>query len=119
MCSKEYLLKYSCDVYENDYLEGEGNNANYWCDTYNCSGVGSPEEAIEALFKHKLWYNYNPEHRYVEDSIVHYSVMVDCENEEASVNEIVEWKKGNLKLWVNNIAIQVFCVEPVVLADYN
>ena len=119
MCIKEYLLKYSCDVYEDDYLEGEGKHVNYWSDTYNCSGLETPEEAIEALFKHRLWYNYNPEHRCVYDGVVHYSVMVDVNNEEASVNELVEWKQGKTKLWVNNICIEVFCVEPVELPDYN
>lgn len=118
MC-KEYLLKYECDVYEDDYLEGEGEHVNYWCDTYNCSGVLSVEDAIEALFKHRLWYNYNPEHKAVYENTIHYSVMVDNDNAEASVNELTEWKKGNLKLWVNNISITVFCVEPVELPDYN
>ena len=119
MCIKEYLLKYSCDVYEADYLKGVGKGVNYWSGTYNCSGLETPEEAIEALFKHKLWYSYNPEYRCVYGGIVHYSVMVDCDNAEASANEIVGWKQGETKLWVNNICIEVFCVEPVELPDYN
>ena len=119
MCIKEYLLKYICVVYEDDYLDGEGKHVNYWSDTYNCSGLETPEEAIEALFKHRLWYNYNPEHRCVYDGVAHYSVMVDVNNEEASVNELVEWKQGKTKLWVNDISIEVFCVEPVKLPDYN
>ena len=119
MCIKEYLLKYSCDVYEDDFLNGEGKGVNYWMGTYNCSGLETPEEAVEALFKHNLGYNYEPKHRCVYDGIVHYSVMVDCDNAEASAYEIEGWRKGNLKLWVNNISITVFCVEPVALADYN
>ena len=117
MWVKQYLLKYSCDVYEDDYCNGEVKHVNYWSDTYNCR-VETPEEAIEALFK-KLGYNYSPEHRCVYDGIVHYSVMVDVNNAEASENEIVEWQQGKTKLWVNDISIEVFCVEPVELPDYN
>lgn len=117
--TKQYLLKYSCDVYQDDYIKGEGDMVNYWCGTYNCSGLGSPEEAIEALFKHTLGYKYNPEYRCVYAGIVNYSVMVDCDNVEASINEIIEWKKGKKELWINNICIEVFCVEPVELPAYN
>lgn len=119
MRTKGYLIKYSCYVYEDDYLNGEGKGVNYWYDTYDCGGLETPEEAIEALFKHKLGYNYNPEYRSVYDGIVRYSVMVDCDNAEASENEIVEWQQGKTKLWVNDISIEVFCVEPVELPNYN
>lgn len=118
MC-KEYLLKYECDVYLDDYLEGEEANCNYWTDSYNVSGVSCVEDAIEVLIYHRLGYSYNPNHKSVYDNTVHYIVMVDEDNYEASVNELTEWKKGNIKLWVNNITIQVFCVEPVSLEDFN
>ena len=107
---KTYSIKTGHDIYIDSYNEGEGKQVNF----YTLEGevkADNPTQAIEQFFETTLYYNFNMANAYIDDeikNILHYSVLVDEENVEASKNEIELWKEGKKVLYSNNISLYIY-----------
>lgn len=107
---KTYIVKTMHDVYVDDYNEGEGKHVN----SYNLKGEiesETPQDAVQQYFDRHLGYNFAMNNAYVphkeeEDApknVLHYSVLVDEENVEASKEDIKLWQEGKKELYSNSI----------------
>jgi len=102
------------DIYVDDYNKGELDNVN-WFKMDSIISANDTNEAIQKYFNDVLYYSFNIDGAYIphteDDSvsknILHYSVLVDVDNNEASENEIELWKESKLKLYVDNIHITI------------
>ena len=111
----KYYITYECDVYEYDYENGEGNMVNCWADKFT-SNKNTPTEAVEELFEKHLFYKLNKEYL-DDDEMVSYPVCVDVNNEEASEEDIEEWKSGKLDLYTNYIRFEIFELKKIDLSE--
>ena len=58
-----------------------------------------------------MYYDFKKDNASKSDEVeneLHYSVLVDVENLEASENQIEKWKQGKEKLYSSNITITVY-----------
>ena len=105
---KRYYIESNHDVYKDSYNEGETENINY----YNLKSIvqaKNPKEAIKQYFDKELCYSFNIDNSDTdEDGVLHYSVLVDEENSEATEKEIELWKEGKKVLYSNNITLSIF-----------
>lgn len=119
---KTYIINSEHIVYVDIYENGEKEQVN----SYNIKDrikANNPREAIKLHFEKTLYYSFNFENACIDheeintDNIntLHYSVLVDAENSEASESEINEWKQGKKLLYCNNIYLQIFEVVPVLI----
>ena len=112
---KTYSIKTGHDIYIDSYNEGEGKHVNYY-DIKAEVKAENPTQAIEKYFEDTLYYNFNMNLAYIaheedEDqpvNVLHYSVLVDEENAEASVEEVELWKEGKKVLYSNNIYLSIY-----------
>ena len=66
---------------------------------------------IEKYFETTLYYDFKKDNASKSDEVeneLHYSVLVDVENLEASENQIEKWKQGKEELYSSNITITVY-----------
>jgi hypothetical protein len=109
---RRFYISSNHDVFVDDYNQGELENVNW----YNLDSIISADninEAIQKYFNDKLYYSFDIDHAYIphtEDesvpkNVLHYSVLVDVDNSQASENEIELWKEDKLKLYVDNIQL--------------
>jgi len=97
------------NVFIDNYKQGEGEHVNSYLikATIDAENVN---DAILQYFKKTLYYSFEFKHAYVDDdcnNVLHYSNLVDVDNEEASANEIAKWKQNKLVLYSNNIQVEV------------
>jgi hypothetical protein len=121
---KTYIINTSHTVYLDSYLNGETEQVNFYIikDTIKAN---SPREAIQLYFEKNLYYSFNFENSFVsheeceseKDNInnLHYSVLVDADNLEASESEISQWKEDKKLLYSNNIYLTIFEAVPVLI----
>ena len=112
---KNYKVTSYHTVYEDDFKEGELEEVNCYFESEVIAAT-SPLEAIENYFEH-LGYDYNQEMAWIDGEFLDYSVHVDVDNLPANEVEIAEWKKGELKLYANNIRVNVEKMELVNLEE--
>ena len=111
---KKYYIESTHEIYVDDYNYGEGKH----CNSYTQSayiGAESPKEAIEKYFEKELYLSFDIKHACIDheeginesENTLHYSNLVDDDNNEASEVDIKEWKKGKLKLYSNNTFLTI------------
>lgn len=106
---KTYVIDCQHSIYIDSYTEGETKNVNNF-DTDGKYNAETPTEAIEKHF-YSLGYNFNA--NYIdtdeeEENKIFYSVLCDEENNEATENQIEDWKKDEKILYSNNMIIYVY-----------
>lgn len=96
-------------VYVDNYEEGEQENVNNYTLEREIKAE-TPKQAIEKYFEDFLYYDFNFSDSLIdeEENILNYSVLVDAENVEASDSMKELWKKGQVKLYSNNIQLELF-----------
>ena len=105
------------DVYIEDYEQGELDRVNGYTLT-NEVEANDAWEAIEKYFETTLYYDFKKDNASKSDEVeneLHYSVLVDVENLEASEKQIEDWKQNKQKLYSNNITITVYEIIETVL----
>ena len=103
---KRYKIISTHDIYEDDYLEGQGNLINsFTLDSEQ--EISTPIEAIEKHFSN-FGYSFDSANAEFDGNLCHYGFMVDDDNIEASTQELEWFKNGNKKLYADNTAIQVY-----------
>ena len=107
---KTFKIHSAHDVYIDDYEQGELDRVNGYTVT-NEVEANDVWEAIEKYFETTLYYDFKKDNASKSDEVeneLHYSVLVDVENFEASENQIEKWKQGKEKLYSSNITITVY-----------
>lgn len=107
---KTYIVKTMHDVYVDDYNEGEGKHVNSY-DLKEEVKAETPQDAVQQYFEKHLGYKFAINNAYIphkeeEDApknVLHYSVLVDEENVEASKEDIKLWQEGKKELYSNSI----------------
>jgi hypothetical protein len=110
---KNYIIECEHDIYIDSYEQGELENVN-WYKTQGKYNAKNPFEAVKEHLK-SLGYDFNKENSEVNEemlNLIHYSVLVDNESNNASENQVELWEKGDLKLYSNNMAIYVYELTP-------
>lgn len=110
----EYLIKSYHNIYVDDYNEGELDHIN----GYNMSAfIKAPDagNAIQQYIENCLYYKFNSNYLDTsgDDISSYYDVLVDKDDAEATENERELWKQGKLKLYNNQIRIEVYNVSIV------
>ena len=114
---KTFKICSAHDVYIDDYEQGELDRVNGYTVT-NEVEANDVWEAIEKYFETTLYYNFKKEYASKSDEVeneLHYSVLVDVENLEASEKQIEDWKQNKQKLYSNNITITVYEIIETVI----
>ena len=114
---KTFKIHSAHDVYIYDYEQGELDRVNGYTVT-NEVEANDVWEAIEKYFETTLYYDFKKDNASKSDEVeneLHYSVLVDVENLEASENQIEKWKQGKEKLYSSNITITVYEIIGTVL----
>ena len=117
---KTYFIKTNHEVFIDKFNEGELDFVN----AYNIEAkvkAESVENAIQEYFDKHLYYDFNMNHAYVphqeeeteEKNTLHYSVLVDVDNNKASGQEVEEWKEDKLTLYSNNIFLKIYELNEV------
>lgn len=122
---KTYIINSEHTVYLDSYENGEMEQVNFYTqkDTIKAN---SPREAIKLYFEKSLYYSFNLKDTYIvheeeeNDSeapinTLHYSILVDGNNSEASESEISQWKEDKKLLYSNNIYLTIFEAVPVLI----
>lgn len=109
---KVFKIVSTHDVYEDSYNEGEGKHANYYTNSAEIKKE-TVEEAIKEYINNHLCYEYSERLIHKEDNVLHLTVIVDNDNLQPSKDEIKQWEEGKIKLYANNIAIEVYEVVRV------
>ena len=107
---KTFKIYSAHDIYTDDYEQGELDRVNGYTVT-NEVEANDVWEAIEKYFETTLYYDFKKDNASKSDEVeneLHYSVLVDVENLEASENQIEKWKQGKEKLYSSNITITVY-----------
>ena len=107
---KTFKIRSAHDIYIDDYEQGELDRVNGYTVT-NEVEANDAWEAIEKYFETTLYYDFKKDNASKSDEVeneLHYSVLVDVENLEASENQIEKWKQGKEKLYSSNITITVY-----------
>ena len=119
---KTYKIKTAHEVFIDKFNEGELDFVN----AYSLSGevkAENPENAIAEYFKNQLYYDFNMNHAYVPHqeeemeikNTLHYSVLVDNDNNQASAYDVESWKEDKLTLYSNNIFLTIFELVEVTI----
>jgi hypothetical protein len=106
---KKYIISTIHRVFVDSYNEGEQEYANGY-DIKSNVNAENVREAIEKYFESTLYYKFNFKDAYIDDenkNTLHYSVLVDDENNEASEEEIALWREEKKRLYSNNIILTV------------
>ena len=114
---KTFKIRSAHDIYIDDYEQGELDRVNGYTVT-NEVEANDVWEAIEKYFETTLYYDFKKDNASKSDEVeneLHYSVLVDVENLEASENQIEKWKQGKEKLYSSNITITVYEIIGTVL----
>ena len=117
---KTYFIKTNHEVFIDKFNEGELDFVN----AYNIEAkikAENPREAIKKYFENELYYKFDFENTYIphaeeeteEKNTLHYTVLVDVDNSEASVQEVEEWKEDKLTLYSNNIFLTIYELNAV------
>jgi hypothetical protein len=112
---KKFIISSTHEVYKDDYNEGETDYVNGYSLKSKIINSETTKEAIQKYFEDELYYKFNVDYAYIDHeedidaskNTLHYSVLVDNENSEASEYEIELWKKGELELYANNIFLTI------------
>jgi hypothetical protein len=97
---KKFYIISTHDVYEDDWLNGEGKEVNF----YVLSAIidaETVEKAVEKYYDSILFYTYCGYEN--QDSII-----VDRDNVELSKSQLVDWREGKLKGYVNNFKLEIW-----------
>ena len=117
---KTYFIKTNHEVFIDKFNEGELDFVN----AYNIEAkvkAENPENAIAEYFDKHLYYDFNMNNAHVphqeeeieEKNTLHYSVLVDVDNNKASGQEVEEWKEDKLTLYSNNIFLTIYELNAV------
>jgi hypothetical protein len=106
---KNYKIKSIHHIFIDSYEQGEMEHVNF----YNLESeiqANDINEAISLYFENVLFYKFDFANCSILDDkkVLHYSVLCDSENCEASKSEMELWKKNKLTLYSNNIDIEIF-----------
>lgn len=109
-----YYFKAFCDVYEDDYEEGEGGHVNSYKVKDEVS-ASSLKEALKEFVENSLYFTYYDGMNFddISEGYVSASFLVNSNNEEASENEIDMWELGELTLYSCNAHISCYVKQPV------
>lgn len=106
---KNYKINTEHTIYVDSYTEGEQEYVN----GYSLSEVikaDTVREAIEKYFYSVLCLPFTFEDAYIDDEnteVLHYSSLVDEENNKPTDRDIENWKEGDKTLYNNNIFLTV------------
>jgi hypothetical protein len=111
---KKFIISSTHEIFKDSYTEGETDYVN----SYSLKSEINSEttrEAIQKYFEDELYYKFNFDYARINHeelnnepkNTLHYSVLVDNENSEASEAEIELWKKDKLDLYSNNIFLTI------------
>ena len=106
---KTYIIDCQHSIYIDSYTDGEIKNVN----NFDTDGKYNAETPAEAIEKHLYSLGYNFNVNYIdtdeeEENKIFYSVLCDEENDEATENQIKDWKKDEKILYSNNMIIYVY-----------
>ena len=119
LIGKHYTIKIKShtDVVEDNYEEGELEYVNSWSE--DTITVNSTAEALEADIKQiTLDYLQNTLYvsdkylveslkNYIDEDFFYYSKFVDIDNTTPSEEQVKSWRKGEEKMFVQNISISI------------
>lgn len=117
---KTYKINTEHIIYVDSYEEGELNQVNAYSLDKEVK-ADSPKQAIEKYYEDFLYYSFSwggallphEEEETEEKNTLHYSVLVDEENCEASETEVNEWKQEEKVLYSNNIFLTIHELKEV------
>ena len=104
--SNLYVIQTLHTVYNNDYENGEGEVISNFADDVELLAA-SLDQAIEKYFADHAFYNYDKKFADIDDGILNYTVTTDDNDDEATEEQLIEWKSGKLDLYYHNIRIKV------------
>ena len=104
------VITANVDVFENNYNDGEMGHVNWYSTDKMYDDEWSVTKAVEDFMENELYFSFMWEDAYIDDEdkgLIHYNVMVDGDNSEASQGEIDSWKEGTIKLYSSSIQLAV------------
>lgn len=112
---KKFIISSTHEIFKDSYTDGETDYINGYSLKSKIINSETTKEAIQKYFEDELYYKFNFDDAYIghkEDidaskNTLHYSVLVDAEDNEASETEIDLWKQGKLELYANNIFLTI------------
>jgi hypothetical protein len=115
MTTNKYYIESFHDIFIDDYKEGEGKQVN----SYNLNAIIEAQnvtEAIKKYFDTVLYFSFEIEHTHIDEhGDLHYSNLVNHENEEATHEEIVLWQDGKETLYSNNTYLSIHQLNKILL----
>ena len=112
---KKFIISSTHEIFKDSYNEGETDYVNGYSLKSKIINSETTKEAIQKYFEYELYYKFNFDYAHIDHeedidaskNTLHYSVLVDNENSEASEYEIELWKKDKLELYANHIFLTI------------
>jgi hypothetical protein len=112
---KKFIISSTHEIFKDSYTDGQTEYVNGYSLKSKIINSETTREAIQKYFEDELYYKFNFDYAYIDHkedidaskNTLHYSVLVDNDNNEASETEIELWKKGKLELYANNIFLTI------------
>ena len=117
---KTYFIKTNHEVFIDKFNEGELDYVNGYTQEAQIKAE-NPESAIAEYFDKHLYYDFNMNCAYIPHqeeetetkNTLHYSVLVDNDNNQASEREVEGWKEDKITLYSNNIFLEIYELNAV------
>lgn len=106
----KYYIEMFSDVYEETYLNGEGDHVNSWHEA-KVYTADSPEQALKQCLADLDCENY----QVMMNDCICACKLVDEHNYTASDHEVKVWMEGKRDLYSQNIAIFINELKPIQL----
>jgi hypothetical protein len=117
MTTNKYYIDSSHFVFIDDYKQGEIEYTN----SYSLNAFIEAEnvtEAIKKYFNTVLYFSFDIKNKHIdEQGDLHYSNLVNNENEEATHEQIELWKQGKETLYSNNTYLSIHQLNKISIHD--
>ena len=120
-----YIIDTEHTVYVDSYENGEEEQVNFYIQKAEIKAENA-KEAIKLYFEKELCFSFDIKDAYITHeeeeegseapkNTLHYSILVDIDNMEATKEELEAWKKNEIKLYSNNIYLTIHELKPATI----
>ena len=104
---KTYYITTEHTIYKDNFVEGEQEQVNFF-ETKQLITAKDTRTAIKQYFEGFLYYDIDFSFAEIDNNILHYSVLLNNDNEVPSQEEIDLWKRDEIDLFNDNIYLELF-----------
>lgn len=112
---KEYLIKAFGTITLFEYERGEIKFENEYRCKETIKAI-SPKEAIDQFIYKNLGYSFDIDNIEPDEALgFSFDILINSDNYQASVDQVEQWKKGEIKLFNDYVNLYIFDLTPITV----